>query len=155
MSLKVSRRNFMKLSAAAALAVAGSSLLTGCSDPNKPTRNGDGTLTILSAETTVTRDTNNSYTFKVKIKNGRTNDLNISNKSFRIGKLEGDKTTAYSEAEMANEIDGWAIPKGQTFETTVTAKGNPNLGTNVVLQFRPDDAYDEMYASWIYGKTEK
>ena len=30
-----------------------------------------------------------------------------------------------------------------------------DLGANVTLQFRPDDAYDEMFASWIYGKTEK
>ena len=154
MSLKVSRRNFMKLSAAAALAVAGSSLLTGCSDPNKPTRNGDGTLTILSAETTVTRDTNNSYTFKVKIKNGRTNDLKIDSDSFRIVKRDGDKVTYY-EGVVKNAIGGWAIPKGETFETTVTAKGDLELGANVTLQFRPDDAYDEMFASWIYGKTEK
>lgn len=151
MSLKVSRRNFMKLSAAAALAVAGSSLLTGCSDPNKPTRNGDGTLTVLSAQTTVKRDGNK---FEVKIKNGRTNDLKIDSDSFRIVKRDGDKVTYY-EGVVKNAIDGWAIPKGETFETTVTAKGDLELGANVTLQFRPDDAYDEMFASWIYGKTEK
>lgn len=151
MSLKVSRRNFMKLSAAAALAVAGSSLLTGCSDPNKPTRNGDGTLTVLSAQTTVKREGN---TFKVEIKNGRTNDLKIDQDSFRIVVREGDKVTYY-EGVVKNAIDGWAIPKGETFETTVTAKDDPVLGANVTLQFRPDDAYDEMFASWIYGKTEK
>ena len=151
MSLKVSRRNFMKLSAAAALAVAGSSLLTGCSDPNKPTRNGDGTLTVLSAQTTVKRDGNK---FEVKIKNGRTNDLKIDSDSFRIVKRDGDKVTYY-EGVVKNAIDGWAIPKGETFETTVTAKGDLELGANVTLQFRPDDAYDEMFASWIYGKTEQ
>lgn len=151
MSLKVSRRNFMKLSAAAALAVAGSSLLTGCSDPNKSTRNGDGTLTVLSAQTTVKR---NGDKFEVEIKNGRTNDLKIDRDSFRIVKRDGDKFTYY-EGVVANAIDGWAVPKGQTFKTTVTAKGDPVLGANVTLQFRPDDAYDEMFASWIYGKTEK
>lgn len=151
MSLKVSRRNFMKLSAAAALAVAGSSLLTGCSDPNKPTRNGDGTLTVLSAQTTVKRDGNK---FEVKIKNGRTNDLKIDSDSFRIVKRDGDKFTYY-EGVVANAIDGWAIPKGETFETTVTAKGDLELGANVTLQFRPDDAYDEMFASWIYDNTQK
>jgi len=143
MSLKVSRRNFMKLSAAAALAVAGSSLLTGCSDPNKPTRNGDGTLTVLSAQTTVKR---NGDKFEVEIKNGRTNDLKIDRDSFRIVKRDGDKFTYY-EGVVANAIDGWAVPKGQTFKTTVTAKGDPVLGANVTLQFRPDDAYDEMFAS--------
>ncbi len=151
MSLKVSRRNFMKLSAAAALAVAGSSLLTGCSDPNKPTRNGDGTLTVLSAQTTVKRDGNK---FEVKIKNGRTNDLKIDSDSFRIVKRDGDKVTYY-EGVVKNAIDGWAIPKGETFETTVTAKGDLELGANVTLQFRPDDAYDEMFASWIYDNTQK
>lgn len=151
MSLKVSRRNFMKLSAAAALAVAGSSLLTGCSDPNKPTRNGDGTLTVLSAQTTVKRDGDK---FEVEIKNGRTNDLKIDSDSFRIVKREGDKVTYY-EGVVENAIDGWAIPKGQTFKTIVTAKNKPELGANVTLQFRPDDAYDEMFASWIYGNTEK
>lgn len=151
MSLKVSRRNFMKLSAAAALAVAGSSLLTGCSDPNKPTRNGDGTLTVLSAQTTVKRDGNK---FEVEIKNGRTNDLKIDQDSFRIVVREGDKVFNY-EAVVEKAIDGWAVPKGQTFKTTVTAKDDPVLGANVTLQFRPDDAYDEMFASWIYGKTEK
>lgn len=151
MSLKVSRRNFMKLSAAAALAVAGSSLLTGCSDPNKPTRNGDGTLTVLSAQTTVKR---NGDKFEVEIKNGRTNDLKIDRDSFRIVKRDGDKFTYY-EGVVANAIDGWAVPKGQTFKTTVARKDGKPLGANVTLQFRPDDAYDEMFASWIYGKTEK
>lgn len=151
MSLKVSRRNFMKLSAAAALAVAGSSLLTGCSDPNKPTRNGDGTLTVLSAQTTVKR---NGDKFEVEIKNGRTNDLKIDRDSFRIVKRDGDKVTYY-EGVVNNAIDGWAIPKGETFETTVTAKGDLELGANVTLQFRPDDAYDEMFASWIYDNTQK
>lgn len=151
MSLKVSRRNFMKLSAAAALAVAGSSLLTGCSDPNKPTRNGDGTLTVLSAQTTVKR---NGDKFEVEIKNGRTNDLKIDSDSFRIVKRDGDKVTYY-EGVVNNAIDGWAIPKGETFETTVTAKGDLELGANVTLQFRPDDAYDEMFASWIYDNTQK
>ena len=151
MSLKVSRRNFMKLSAAAALAVAGSSLLTGCSDPNKPTRNGDGTLTVLSAQTTVKKNVDK---FEVEIKNGRTNDLKIDQDSFRIVVREGDKVFNY-EAVVEKAIDGWAVPKGQTFKTTVTAKDDPVLGANVTLQFRPDDAYDEMFASWIYGKTEQ
>lgn len=148
MSLNVSRRNFMKLSAAAALAVAGSSLLTGCSDPNKPTCKGDGTLTILSAKTTVKRTGNG--TFEVEIKNGRQNELKIESDSFRVLVRNGDKVTAYP-ATISNAIDGWAIPKGETFKTTVTSSV---AGADVTLQFRPDDAYDEMIASWIYGAAK-
>ncbi len=96
----------------------------------------------------------NGDKFEVEIKNGRTNDLKIDQDSFRIVVREGDKVFN-CEAVVENAIDGWAVPKGQTFKTTVTAKGDPVLGANVTLQVRPDDAYDEMFASWIYGKTEK
>ncbi len=92
----------------------------------------------------------NGDKFEVEIKNGRTNDLKIDSDSFRIVKRDGDKVTYY-EGVVKDAIDGWAVPKGQTFKTTVTAKDDPVLGANVTLQFRPDDAYDEMFASWIYG----
>lgn len=145
MSLNVSRRDFMKLSAAAALTVAASGLLAGCSDPNKPTRKGDGKLTLLSAETTVERA--GAGTFEVTIKNKRSNDLKVDADSFRVIVTNGDKSTAYN-ATISNASEGWAIKKGDTFTTTVTSSAP--VGQTVTLQFRPDDAYDEMYASWIY-----
>lgn len=154
MSLKVSRRNFMKLSAAAALAVAGSSLLTGCSDPNKPTRNGDGALTLISATIKVERSKDNENQFTVEIKNGRTNDLHVTTDAFHIVKREGDSLVDYA-ATIDKPENVWAIKKGETKTITVTANVTGTLGNDFTLQFRPDDTYDEMYASWIYGKTEK
>ena len=48
MSLTFSRRSFLKYTAVAAVAVAGSSLLTGCKDnPYQPTGTIGSTLTIM------------------------------------------------------------------------------------------------------------
>ena len=146
MSLKVSRRNFMKLSAAAALAVAGSSLLTGCSDPNKPTRNGDGVISIVSSEVNVTHKGN---VFTVKVKNGRQNELVINEDSFYIETASG-KT-------ISHKIDKayWKLSKGQEAVITVTAVEELPKNEAYTFYFRPDFNWTPIYAGWIYGKTEK
>lgn len=145
MSLNVSRRNFMKLSAAAALAVAGSSLLTGCSDPNKPTRKGDGTITITSAKTTVERAGN---TFKVTIKNGRQNDLVINARSFNIVTESGKEIFPTIDKEI------WSLQRNEEATVLVTVGSLPT-NEEYTFRFRPDANYTEIYAGWIYGTPAK
>ena len=54
MSLTFSRRSFLKYTAVAAVAVAGSSMFTGCSkDDNKATRTEYGKITVLQAQSTL------------------------------------------------------------------------------------------------------
>ena len=66
MSLEFNRRSFLKYSAAAAVAVAGSSLLTGCKDDdNKATRTEYGKITVLQAQSTLSGATYNASESKL------------------------------------------------------------------------------------------
>ena len=58
MSYTFSRRNFMKYTALAAVAVAGSSLFTGCSNSNQPTGKAGATLSIIGKHTLYNDATN-------------------------------------------------------------------------------------------------
>ena len=61
MSLTFSRRSFLKYTAVAAVAVAGSSMFTGCSkDDNKATRTEYGKITVLQAQSTLSGATYNA-----------------------------------------------------------------------------------------------
>ena len=72
MTGEFSRRSFLKYTAVAAVAVAGSSLFTGCSkDNNKATRTEYGKITVLQAQSTLSGATyasgNLTFDFSVKL----------------------------------------------------------------------------------------
>ena len=84
MSLTFSRRSFLKYTAVAAVAVAGSSLLTGCKDDdNKATRTEYGKITVLQAQSTVSGATYDAskgeLTFDFSVKCGRGNPMRVNN----------------------------------------------------------------------------
>ena len=82
MSLTFSRRSFLKYTAVAAVAVAGSSLFTGCSkDDNKATRTEYGKITVLQAQSTLSGATYDAskgeLTFDFSVKCGRGNPMRV------------------------------------------------------------------------------
>ena len=90
MSLIFSRRSFLKYTAVAAVAVAGSSLLTGCKDDdNKATRTEYGKITVLQAQSTLSGATYNAsdrtLTFDFSVKCGRGNPMRVNNSCFYVG----------------------------------------------------------------------
>lgn len=82
MSLTFSRRSFLKYTAVAAVAVAGSSMFTGCSkDDNKATRTEYGKITVLQAQSTLSGATyaSGELTFDFSVKCGRGNPMRVNN----------------------------------------------------------------------------
>ena len=106
MSLTFSRRSFLKYTAVAAVAVAGSSLLTGCKDnPYQPTGTiGDklsimGDFTLKSAKVEGTKMTC-AMTFTCTSKR----NLHVLSSCFQIDvtSKDGKKVTTYNKDQAAN-----------------------------------------------------
>ena len=86
MTGEFSRRSFLKYTALTAVAVAGSSLLTGCSG-YAPVQHAVGTNnTVLKVVSTLEQVecTATSTTFKLVVKNGRNNALEVTKANFAV-----------------------------------------------------------------------
>lgn len=138
MSYTFSRRDFFKYSAAAAVAVAGMSLLGGCSsgDANNPTSTAVGTsLSTLQVVATLQKEGTdvNKGIFKVKVENYRGNPLFLETNSFTISVRkkvtetdENGKTTEKTEDRYSSVSKG-----GVKFDDLV----NGTLGNNLSEEF--------------------
>lgn len=159
MSLNFSRRDFIKLSAVAALAIAGSSLLTGCEDSTKPYIKGDGTISQLNVSAKVTKLAGKSNSdgtdaaqpkFQVEITNNRDNEIAINVNSFAIEMND----TQYTGKQLVVEPEVFALSKGNSKTVTVSLDRSitvkPNSGTNLRLYYRPDNNYTEYLGYWLY-----
>lgn len=147
MSLNISRRDFIKLSAVTAVAVAGSGLLTGCQDPNNPTRKGTGSLTVANATANLTEiSTSSGVTAKFTIKNTADNPISIRSENFSIfvGSKEYTGVTVTSGATNA-------LAKGKSTEVVITLSGvSVSSGDTVKVTYWPRTAYPEVSATWIF-----
>lgn len=159
MSLNFSRRDFMKLSAVAALAVAASGLMTGCSDSTKPYIKGDGTISQLNVSAKVTKVAGQSNKdgqtaappkFQVEITNNRDNEIAINVNSFAIEMND----TQYTGTQLSVSPEVFALSKGNSKTVTVSLASSidakPNSGTNLKLYYRPDNNYTEYLGYWLY-----
>lgn len=123
MSYTFSRRDFFKYSAAAAVAVAGMSLLGGCStgDANNPTSTAVGTsLATLQVVATLQKENSNKEAtdlangiFKVKVENYRGNPLLLNPTNFTVSVRkkveetdENGKTTEKTEDRYSSFAQG-------------------------------------------------
>ena len=101
MSFEFSRRNFMKYTAVAAVALAGASLFTGCKnsgDSYNLLKEGAGELTVLQVTAAMGNydDKSKKYTapditgttttieFPMKITNNRTNPIYVTPNNFKV-----------------------------------------------------------------------
>lgn len=163
MSLTFSRRSFLKYTAVAAVAVAGSSLLTGCKDDdNKATRTEYGKITVLQAQSTLSGATyaSGKLTFDFSVKCGRGNPMRVNNSCFSVEITStddsGKETTKKYASDFGNlmisqELYNAQLKKDKTAEGTVTISGVSSLGKKDVVTFfyQPDaDPYTEYGATW-------
>lgn len=163
MSLTFSRRSFLKYTAVAAVAVAGSSMFTGCSkDDNKATRTEYGKITVLQAQSTLSGATyaSGKLTFDFSVKCGRGNPMRVNNSCFSVEITStddsGKETTKKYASDFGNlmisqELYNAQLKKDKTAEGTVTISGVSSLGEKDVVTFfyQPDaDPYTEYGATW-------
>lgn len=163
MSLTFSRRSFLKYTAVAAVAVAGSSMFTGCSkDNNKATRTEYGKITVLQAQSTLSGATyaSGKLTFDFSVKCGRGNPMRVNNSCFSVEITStddsGKETTKKYASDFGNlmisqELYNAQLKKDKTAEGTVTISGVSSLGEKDVVTFfyQPDaDPYTEYGATW-------
>lgn len=153
MTGEFSRRSFLKYTALTAVAVAGSSLLTGCSG-YAPVQHAVGTSNkVLKVVSTLDRveykEDDNITLFRVVVTNGRNNALDVTRANFAV-KADGylayqnDKLQVTSPDALSHQVK-----KGETVTYYVTAKGlNARTDGPVTLTFYPDLEYSEFNANW-------
>lgn len=150
MTGEFSRRSFLKYTALTAVAVAGSSLLTGCGG-YAPVQRAVGTSNkVLKVVSTLeqVKCTATSTTFKLVVTNGRNNALDVTRVNFAV-KADGylayqnDKLQVTSPDALSHQVK-----KGETVTYYVTAKGlNARTDGPVTLTFYPDLEYSEFNAN--------
>lgn len=153
MTGEFSRRSFLKYTALTAVAVAGSSLLTGCSG-YAPVQHAPGTSnTVLKVVSTLDRveydEETNTTLFRLVVKNGRKNALEVTKANFAV-KADSYLADQNDKLQVTNP-DGLyhQVKNGETVTYNVLAK-DLNMLTNgpVTLTFYPDLQYSEFNANW-------
>lgn len=153
MTGEFSRRSFLKYTALTAVAVAGSSLLTGCSG-YAPVQHAPGTSnTVLKVVSTLDRveydeDTNTTL-FRLVVTNGRVHALDVTKANFAV------KADRYL-ADQNNKLEvtspdalSHQVKQGETVTYNVMARGlNALTDGPVTLTFYPDLQYPEFNANW-------
>lgn len=170
MSFEFSRRDFLKYTAVAAVAVAGAGLFTGCKDTGdsyNPIRVGAGTLTVLdiTGEMGTYNESDKKYalpdltgttiTFPMKITNGRTNPISINPYNFKavVTDADGNVLAKYNSASGLSVGAGLYdtnLKKDASVQGDITLKLSSALkeGESVVLTYCPDLAYNEYTMNW-------
>lgn len=153
MTGEFSRRSFLKYTALTAVAVAGSSLLTGCSGyaPVQTTVPSSNTvLKVVSTLEQVTYDKETKTTsFRLVVKNGRKNALEVTKANFAVmadGYLayQNDKLQVIYPDSLSHQVK-----QGETFTYYVKAKDlNALTDGPVTLTYYPDLQYSEFSANW-------
>lgn len=153
MTGEFSRRSFLKYTALTAVAVAGSSLLTGCSG-YAPVQHAPGTsntvLKVVSTLEQVTYDKETNITsFRLVVKNGRKNALEVTKANFAV-KADGYLADQNNKLEVTSpDALSYQVKQGETVTYHVMAKGlNALTDGPVTLTFYPDLQYPEFNANW-------
>ena len=180
MSYTFSRRDFMKYTAVAAVAVAGSSMFTGCSfgsNPNRPTGKTGDTLKPGSkiCNATLTAPTYSmggaTGSFQCHFKIYTQVSLQISSAHFQVQVTDANGKVSYynnnggkSVLSMGNADSNSNYDAGKTVEFDLTASITIPRGTTkvqvvylpkLVAQGKPSDAYSDIYATWDVTDTIK
>lgn len=153
MTGEFSRRSFLKYTALTAVAVAGSSLLTGCSG-YAPVQHAVGTSNkVLKVVSTLDRveykEDDNITLFRVVVTNGRNNALEVTKANFAV-KAEGYLADQNDKLQVTSpDALSYQVKQGETVTYHVMAKGlNALTDGPVTLTFYPDLQYPEFNANW-------
>lgn len=168
MSLELSRRSFMKLSALTAVAVAGSSLLSGCNNSSEvlyPSGAFGKKLTLMGEFTTSNPAydaSTNTLTCDFKAKCTSTTPLQIRSKFFQIEVLRNKTTTVYngetSGCTLSLSQSNYYLQKDSELNTKMTLTGlTLQEGDTVSVLYFPrlesssngnGQAYTDLHATW-------
>ena len=153
MTGEFSRRSFLKYTALTAVAVAGSSLLTGCSG-YAPVQHAPGTSnTVLKVVSTLDRveydEVTNTTLFRLVVTNGRVNALEVTKANFAV-KADGYLAYQNNKLEVTSpDALSHQVKQGETVTYHVRAKElNALTDGPVTLTFYPDLQYSEFNANW-------
>lgn len=168
MSFEFSRRNFMKYTAVAAVALAGASLFTGCKnsgDSYNLLKEGAGELTVLQVTAAMGNydDKSKKYTapditgttttieFPMKITNNRTNPIYVTPNNFKVVVTSSDgKTVKKYSVTIDDDLKDTNLKKGSSVSGNVKTAQPVALkaGDVVVLTYCPDLQYNEYSLNW-------
>lgn len=167
MSFEFSRRNFMKYTAVAAVALAGASLFTGCKnsgDSYNLLKEGAGELTVLQVTAAMGKydDKSKKYTapdittgttieFPMKITNNRTNPIYVTPNNFKVVVTSSDgKTVKKYSVTIEDDLKDTNLKKGSSVygKVTTVEKVALKAGDVVVLTYCPDLQYNEYSLNW-------
>ena len=165
MSFEFSRRNFMKYTAVAAVALAGASLFTGCKnsgDSYNLLKEGAGELTVLQVTAAMGKydDKSKKYTapgltgttieFPMKITNNRTNPIYVTPNNFKVVVTSSDgKNVKKYSVKIDDALKDTNLKKGSYVTGNVTIQDvTLNEGDVVVLTYCPDLQYNEYSLNW-------
>lgn len=168
MSFEFSRRNFMKYTAVAAVALAGASLFTGCKnsgDSYNLLKEGAGELTVLQVTAAMgTKNKDGKYTipdlrdgqhavisFPMSITNNRTNPIYVTPDNFKVVVTSSDgKNVKKYSVKIDDDLKDTNLKKGSSVSGDVTTvqKIAQKEGDIVVLTYCPDLQYNEYSLNW-------
>lgn len=177
MSFEFSRRNFMKYTAVAAVALAGASLFTGCKNSGDSYNlmcNGAGKLTVLQVTAEmgkyVEKDkkytapalTGTEITIPMKITNGRTNPIYVNPTNFKAVVYNKEnkvikKCNYYNSGIKFDEkatLYETNLAKDSSVSGNIIVKLDAELteGQYIVLTYCPDLQYNEYSLNWKLTK---
>ena len=177
MSMVFSRRSFLKYTAVAAVAVAGSSLLSGCdgvfSNPNRPTGVAGQTLTLEGShklENPIYTASTNTLTCDMTLKCTSANGLSVMSSNFSVkvtdkdGKVKADYNTLGTTNNGVSISSGTQnLSKGQSMTTKLTVTGFAFEETDTVaVCYWPrkyatatGDPLQDVYATWVLQNPAK
>ena len=173
MSFEFSRRNFMKYTAVAAVALAGASLFTGCKnsgDSYNLLKEGAGELPVLQVTAAMGKydDKSKKYTapditgttikFPMKITNNRTNPIYVTPNNFKVVVTSSDgKTVKKYSVTIEDALKDTNLKKGSSVFGHVTTAQDVALkaGDVVVLTYCPDLQYNEYSLNWKLTVSKK
>lgn len=144
MSYTFSRRSFLKYTAVAAVAVAGSTLLAGCEiqDPYNPTSKKLGSSLTISDVTGKLLDKSNGTdlqqgVFKMEIKSNYGNRITVNAANFNLTVKGSDGTVkkAYY-ANLNYDSTVGTLEKGESASVTLTAPNYPKVVAGDVVTFQ-------------------
>lgn len=162
MSTVFSRRSFLKYTAVTAVAVAGTSLLGGCSGSGAETAiqttypSDNVVLKVKSTLETLEYDPTDGYaTFTIHIVNGRKNPIQVDHKSFGLKFYDAQGQLIYN-SYVDGKIDATClegeyprIARGKESTFQITASGVPAEYAKLQFTFWPDLQYNEYTANWV------
>ena len=153
MTGEFSRRSFLKYTALTAVAVAGSSLLTGCGRYSAMQYHVGTSNTVLKVVSTLEQVTydkeTNTMSFRLVVKNGRKNALEVTKANFAV-KAGGYLAYQNNKLEVTSpDALSHQVKRGETVTYHVMAKElNALTDGPVTLTFYPDLQYSEFSANW-------